>query len=101
MKLTPILNLQMLHTYLQCVIVAFSYVSYLIENLHFLPRRCDKLLFMSTVADDTIGSIAVPNITNGRASLWNKTKQVQHHKPRICQMQGNFCKYCPYLFVPK
>ena len=42
----------------------------------FLPRRCDKLLFMSTVADDTIGSIAVPNITNGRASLWNKTKKV-------------------------
>merc|ERR1712109_429458 len=42
-------------------------------------RRCDKLLFMSTVADDTIGSIAVPNITNGRASLWNKTKQAFVH----------------------
>ena len=41
----------------------------------FLPRRWDKLLFMSTVADDTIGSIAVTNITNGRASLWNKTKK--------------------------
>ena len=66
-----------------------------------LPRRCDKLLFMSTVADDTIGTIAVPNITNGRASLWNKTKQVQHSKLRICQMQGKFFKYCPHLFVPK
>ena len=40
-------------------------------------RRCDKLLFMSTVADERIGSIALPNITNGRASLWNKTKKVQ------------------------
>ena len=31
---------------------------------------------MSTQADDKIGSIAIPNITNGRASLWNKTKKV-------------------------
>ena len=42
-----------------------------------LTRRCDKLLFMSTEADERIGSIALPNITNGRASLWNKTKKVQ------------------------
>ena len=42
-----------------------------------LFRRCDKLLFMSTVADDTIGSIAIPNITNGRVSFWNKTKKVR------------------------
>ena len=33
-------------------------------------------MFMSTQADDKIGSIAIPNITNGRASLWNKTKKV-------------------------
>ena len=46
-----------------------------VVSLH--TRRCDKLLFMSTVADETIGSIALPNITNGRASLWNKTKKVQ------------------------
>ena len=32
---------------------------------------------MSTEADERIGSIALPNITNGRASLWNKTKKVQ------------------------
>ena len=43
-----------------------------------LFRRCDKLLFMSTVEDDTIGSIAIPNITNGRDSFWNKTKKVRN-----------------------
>ena len=32
---------------------------------------------MSTATDERIGSIALPNITNGRASLWNKTKKVQ------------------------
>jgi len=47
--------------------------------------RCDKLLFMSTVADEKIGSIGLPNITNGRASLWNKTKKAfvyvwEHHR---------------------
>ena len=61
-------------------------------------RRCDKLLFMSTQADDKIGSIAIPNITNGRASLWNKTKKVIGDKrdtfgifvttPGICLRMG-------------
>jgi len=48
-------------------------------------RRCDKLLFMSAESDEKIGSIALPNITNGRASLWNKTKKAfvyvwEHHR---------------------
>ena len=47
------------------------------EIVSLCVRRCDKLLFMSTEADERIGSIALPNITNGRASLWNKTKKVQ------------------------
>ena len=61
-------------------------------------RRCDKLLFMSTATDERIGSIALPDITNGRASLWNKTKKVQKtylvslilsHYPRHLFMFGN------------
>ena len=64
----------------------------------YCTRRCDKLLFMSTQADDKIGSIAIPNITNGRASLWNKTKKVIGDKrdtfgffvttPGICLRMG-------------
>merc|ERR1719187_843785 len=37
-------------------------------------KRCDKLLFMSTEADDDLGAVALQNITSGRASLWNKTR---------------------------
>ena len=72
-------------------------ILYVSVSLH--TRRCDKLLFMSTVADERIGSIALPNITNGRASLWNKTKKVQwdifhislasSHYPRHLLMCGS------------
>ena len=41
------------------------------------PRRCDKLLFMSTEADDDLGAVALPSISSGRASLWNKTRKVK------------------------
>ena len=39
-------------------------------------RRCDKLLFMSTEADEDLGAVALPSISSGRASLWNKTRKV-------------------------
>ena len=42
-----------------------------------LFRRCDKLLFMSTEADDELGAVALPEISSGRASLWNKTRKVK------------------------
>ena len=42
------------------------------------PRRCDKLLFMSTEADDDLGAVALPSISSGRASLWNKTRKVKN-----------------------
>uniref|UniRef100_A0A182JNX8 Glycoprotein-N-acetylgalactosamine 3-beta-galactosyltransferase 1 n=1 Tax=Anopheles christyi TaxID=43041 RepID=A0A182JNX8_9DIPT len=45
--------------------------------------RCNKLLVMSSVADPTIGSIALP-VEEGRKSLWNKTREAfryiyEHH----------------------
>ena len=40
-------------------------------------RRCDKLLFMSTEADEDLGAVALPSISSGRASLWNKTRKVK------------------------
>ncbi|XP_053671783.1 glycoprotein-N-acetylgalactosamine 3-beta-galactosyltransferase 1-like [Anopheles nili] len=45
--------------------------------------RCNKLLIMSSVADPTIGSIALP-VEEGRKSLWNKTREAfryiyEHH----------------------
>lgn len=36
-------------------------------------KRCNKLLFMSSQADDLIGSIALP-VFEGRNNLWDKTK---------------------------
>nr|XP_040236327.2 glycoprotein-N-acetylgalactosamine 3-beta-galactosyltransferase 1-like [Anopheles coluzzii] len=36
--------------------------------------RCNKLLIMSSVADPSIGSIALP-VEEGRKSLWNKTRE--------------------------
>uniref|UniRef100_A0A2M4BS04 Glycoprotein-N-acetylgalactosamine 3-beta-galactosyltransferase 1 n=1 Tax=Anopheles marajoara TaxID=58244 RepID=A0A2M4BS04_9DIPT len=46
--------------------------------------RCNKLLIMSSVADEAIGSIALPIKEEGRQSLWNKTREAfryiyQHH----------------------
>ena len=32
---------------------------------------------MSTEADDDLGAVALPSISSGRASLWNKTRQVK------------------------
>ena len=48
-----------------------------IKILKIIIRRCDKLLFMSTEADDDLGAVALPNIASGRASLWNKTRKVK------------------------
>ena len=49
-----------------------------------LIRRCDKLLFMSTEADDVLGAVALQNISSGRASLWNKTRAVSAIKHLSC-----------------
>ena len=73
------------------------------DNLSQLPqislcnRRCDKLLFMSTMADDTIGSIAIPNITNGRDSFWNKTKKVPIFQSILIILFAGFCSCVGYL----
>ena len=48
-----------------------------IKILKIIIRRCNKLLFMSTEADDDLGAVALQNITSGRASLWNKTRKVK------------------------
>ena len=32
---------------------------------------------MSTEADDELGAVALPEISSGRASLWNKTRKVK------------------------
>ncbi|KFB49838.1 AGAP012265-PA-like protein [Anopheles sinensis] len=45
--------------------------------------RCNKLLIMSSVADPTVGSIALP-VVEGRQGLWNKTREAlryiyEHH----------------------
>lgn len=37
-------------------------------------KRCDKILFMSSKVDDSIGSIALP-VKEGRNNLWAKTKE--------------------------
>ena len=49
---------------------------FLVNGYSPLIRRCDKLLFMSTEADDDLGAVALQNISSGRASLWNKTRAV-------------------------
>lgn len=39
-------------------------------------KRCNKILFMSSVADPVLGTIALPvDETKGRESLWAKTKE--------------------------
>merc|ERR1719305_1497598 len=37
-------------------------------------RRCDRLLFMTTVADPQLDGVVVLNMTEGRDQLWSKTK---------------------------
>ena len=54
----------------------FMFCLFLVNGYSPLIRRCDKLLFMSTEADDDLGAVALQNITSGRASLWNKTRAV-------------------------
>lgn len=40
--------------------------------------KCNKLVFMSTVENESLGIIAVP-VENGREQLWNKTQHVMKY----------------------
>lgn len=53
-------------------------------------KRCNKLLIMSSKADDLIGSIALP-VFEGRNNLWDKTKAAFQYAYR------NYPEYDYYL----
>ena len=47
-------------------------------------KRCNKLVFMSTQADQELGAVALP-VQEGRENLWAKTKEafkyvLEHHQ---------------------
>lgn len=51
-----------------------NYASRAIHMKRTWGKRCNKLIFMSTVKDDDIGAVALP-VSEGRPSLWAKTRE--------------------------
>jgi hypothetical protein len=37
-------------------------------------KRCNKMVFMSSKADESLGAIALEGVEEGRENLWAKTK---------------------------
>ena len=42
-------------------------------------KRCNKLIFMSSKADEKLGAVALEGVKEGRDNLWAKTKARARH----------------------